>query len=114
MRFQTYIDGVPAGQPFDAEDASAALAEASDRYDGMPVAGACLTTNGESIEVESAETCMTDALISFAKDAEVSAGRAIPVTARLDGPDESTYFDVQIIGKKGQTFQLVVTPRASS
>lgn len=59
-------------------------------------------------------TCDTAALIAFAKDAEVSANGPIPVTVRIDGEDDSTYYDVQIIGKKGQTFQLVATPQAEA
>jgi hypothetical protein len=48
---------------------------------------------------------LTDRLIAFAKDGELSAGRPIPVTVRIDG----TYYEVQVIGKKGTTFQLVAT-----
>lgn len=53
----------------------------------------------------------TERLIAFAKDAEQSAGGPIPLTIRVDDGDESRYFDVAIIGKKGMTFQMVAVPR---
>jgi hypothetical protein len=59
---------------------------------------------GTVTETEKDQT-LTDRLIAFAQDAETSASGPIPVTVRIDG----TYYEVQVIGKKGDTFQLVAT-----
>lgn len=53
-RFQTHIDGLPAGQPFAAPDRDSAVAEACARYEGMVADGTALTPAGETITVEDA------------------------------------------------------------
>lgn len=91
MRFQAYIDAVPAGQSFDADDASAALAEASDRYDGMLVAGA---THGESITVDPVTVTLNGRQVPLA---EASVTLGIPEGACAgcylgdDGPSMHDY-----------------------
>jgi hypothetical protein len=52
MKFQGYIDALPAGQPFEAEDEHAALAELDLHYDGMNCDGSHLTAHGETITVK--------------------------------------------------------------
>jgi hypothetical protein len=53
--------------------------------------------------------CDTRQLIAFAQDGEISAHGPLPVVVRVDHRDgSSSYHEVEIVGKKGETFQLVV------
>lgn len=53
MTYQGFIDGIQAGQPFEAKDATEAIARMDRHYDGMDCgAGNHLTQHGETITVE--------------------------------------------------------------
>lgn len=80
MKFQGYIDGIQAGQPFEARDEAAALAEMDLRYDGMLIpegmetSGEHLTQHGETITVKALKFITIDGKAHTLAEARVALG----------------------------------------
>lgn len=52
MKFQGYIDQLPVGRPFEADNEQTALAEMDQLWDGLEVNGVHILATGEQLSVK--------------------------------------------------------------